>query len=135
MALIRTPSSLANGASVILKSMKIVATVVSLAVTGGFAFLGSTITSNADSLLLALFGVALLAYSLASLWVLAAVWHSPGGWSRWAAYLAVACSALWILGSFDYGSMSGLEMVGAFAYSCAAALNWLSVRWLERTAA
>lgn len=113
--------------------MKVVTSAISLVVLVGFGAIGLSSVAGAESLLLGGFGVFVVAYAVGGVVVLVKAWRSPSAkWSRLAAILGVAFSALWIVGSFDYGSMSGLEVAGAILYSLAASLNWLAIHVVIR---
>jgi hypothetical protein len=49
--------------------------------------------------------------------------------------LSAAFVLLWIVGSFDYGTMSGLEMAGVMVVALATSVNWYAVRLLVGEAA
>jgi hypothetical protein len=108
--------------------VKPILSAISLLVSLGFGVIGGSIVASADTVLIGVFGVVSVAYALGSGVLLFKAWRSPSQrLPRLAAILVASFSAVWIVGSFDYGSMSGLEVAGSIVYTVAASLNWLAV--------
>jgi hypothetical protein len=112
---------------------KLILSAISLLVSIGFGVIGGSIAADPDTALIGAFGVLIVGYALASCVLLFRAWRAPSGkWPRLALVLVLSFSAIWIIGSFDYGSMSGLEVAGAIACTLAASLNWLAIRVVVR---
>jgi|SoiMethySBSTD1v2_1073268.scaffolds.fasta_scaffold148933_5 hypothetical protein len=74
-------------------------------------------------------------YGIAMTILLVIAWRAPSRkFSRVAAVASGGFVPLWIIGSFDYRMISGLEVIAATLVAVAASINWYAVHLVVRGA-
>jgi hypothetical protein len=118
-------------------NLKLLVSLVSVLLAFGFVVFGATaLFSEEAPVLVRVFGACSVLHGVAAVALLIIGWRSPSRrWARLAAVLSTAFVVLWIVGSFDYGTMSGLEIAGVMVVALAATVNWYAVRLIVGEAA
>jgi len=100
---------------------------------GGSAVVGALGSAeNGNRWLLLFFAAATAVYGISGLVLIGVAWCRPGPQLHLvAAALGVFVVLVWIVGSLDYGSLSGLDWASVIALALLAFFVWFSVRLLS----
>ncbi len=115
-----------NGAQI----LNILLSIASICVSALFVWVG--IAMSSDSFLgTALFGYVAIAYGAINAVLVFIAWFRPEApVQRVSKYLALVFLAAIVVGSFDLGRLSGLEVAGIIAVAAMLFVNWYAVKRL-----
>ena len=113
--------------------MRLAISMISVVVAVGVGMTAATVLFTSGPPAVARFGLGafMSLYAVAAVSILVLAWRSRSRkWPGLAAMMSAAFTLIWIIiiGSFDYGMISGLEVVGATLVALAATINWYAVR-------